>query len=103
MLRAILMLLASLLAFGSPAHSQTPAKAGHYLFVWAGDQAKVGNDFLAVVDADPASPTYGKLITSVATDQKTVLPHHTEYEMPPSGMLFANDHDANRTMILDVR
>lgn len=103
MLRGILMILAGALVFGTAARSQTPAQAGHYLFVWAGDQAKQGNDFLLVVDADPASPGYGKLITSLATDQKTVLPHHTEYEMPASGMLFANDHDANRTMILDVR
>ena len=29
--------------------------------------------------------------------------HHTEYTMPASGMLFANDHDAGRTFIFDVR
>ncbi len=56
-----------------------------------------------VIDADPASPDYGKLVSSVATDQKSVNPHHTNYEMPVTGMLFANDHGANRTMILDVR
>jgi hypothetical protein len=42
-------------------------------------------------------------VTSVATDQKSMKAHHTEYEMPASGMLFANDHDANRTMIFDLR
>ena len=29
--------------------------------------------------------------------------HHTEYTMPASGRLFANDHDAGRTFIFDVR
>jgi hypothetical protein len=29
--------------------------------------------------------------------------HHTEYVMPASGMLFANDHDAGRTFIFDLR
>jgi hypothetical protein len=29
--------------------------------------------------------------------------HHTEYVMPASGMLFANDHMAGRTFIFDVR
>src|SRR5260370_28345294 len=29
--------------------------------------------------------------------------HHTEYTMPASGMLFANDHNAGRTFIFDVR
>ena len=32
------------------------------------DQAKQSNDFLAVIDADPASPAYGKLLASVGTD-----------------------------------
>ena len=103
MLRALLMLVLASLPFGATAHAQADEKPGHYLFVWTGDQASQGNDFLIVIDADPASPRYGKLITSVATDQKSVRTHHTEYEMPASGMLFANDHDANRTMILDLR
>ncbi len=79
------------------------AASGHYMYAWAGDEAKKGNDFLAVFDADPASASYGKLITSVATDQQTMLAHHTEYWMPAGGMLFANDHYAGRTFIFDLR
>jgi hypothetical protein len=77
--------------------------AGHYLLVWAGDRAHKGNDFLAVIDADPSSASYGHLVTTLATDQPTVRVHHTEYTMPESGMLFANDHDVGRTFIFDVR
>ncbi|HET9356222.1 MAG TPA: hypothetical protein VFO42_08680 [Sphingomicrobium sp.] len=76
---------------------------GHYLFVWTGDQAKQGTDFLAVLDADPASAHYGKLVAGVGTDIKTVRIHHTEYEMPASGMLFANDHDPNESVVFDLR
>jgi hypothetical protein len=76
---------------------------GHYLFAWTGDAAGKGNDFLAVIDADPSSASYGHLITTLATDQKTELVHHTEYTMPASSMLFANDHYAGRTFIFDVR
>ena len=76
---------------------------GHYMFAWTGDVAHKGTDFLAVIDADPASPTYGKLMTTLITDQQTEQIHHTEYVMPVSGMLFANDHLAGRTFILDVR
>ncbi len=79
------------------------AAAGHYLLVWAGDRAHQGNDFLAVIDADPSSASYGRLLASLATDQRTVRVHHTEYTMPESGMLFANDHDVGRTFIFDVR
>jgi hypothetical protein len=102
MLRAVTFLCLGLLA-AAPAPAEPASKPGHYLFVWNQDAAKEGNDFLIVVDADPASPRYGHLVTSVATDQKSVRAHHTEYVMPASGMLFANDHDANRTMIFDLR
>ena len=87
---------------GSPTGRPTPA-APHALFVWAGDREKKGNDFLLVIDADPRSPQYGRMLTALATDQRTVRPHHTEYTMPESGMLFVNDHDAGRSFILDVR
>jgi hypothetical protein len=71
--------------------------------VLSGDQKSAGKDFLAVIDADPASATYGRLVTSVATDQVSVRPHHTEYEMPASGMLFANDFDSGRSFIFDLK
>ncbi len=83
--------------------AQKAPPSGHYLFAWVGDEAKKGNDFLTVIDADPSSSAYGHLVTSVLTDQQTQLVHHTEYSMPASGMLFANDHYAGRTFIFDVR
>ena len=42
-------------------------------------------------------------MTTVVTDQPTMQMHHTEYMMPASGMLFANDHLAGRTFIFDLR
>jgi hypothetical protein len=103
MFRGFRLFALASLALGAAAQSQPAKSTDRYLFVWVGDPAKTGNDFLAVVDADPASPAYGKLVTSVGTDQKSSKAHHTEYEMPASGMLFANDHDANRTVIMDLR
>lgn len=85
------------------AKPQEPLKvSGHYLFAWTGDVEHKGNDFLAVIDADPASSSYGHLMTTIVTDQQTMRVHHTEYTMPVSGMLFANDHDAGRTFIFDL-
>jgi hypothetical protein len=102
--RPLAMLMLALCCAGfAPARAQPPAATGHYLLVWAGDRDKKGNDFLAVIDADPSSASYGHLLTTLATDQQTVRVHHTEYTMPASGMLFANDHDAGRTFIFDVR
>lgn len=82
---------------------QASKTSGHYLFAWTGDVDKKGKDFLAVIDADPASPSYGHLLTTLVTDQQTMQVHHTEYVMPPSEMLFANDHLAGRTFIFDLR
>jgi len=100
---AVLMLAPYFWAGSTAALAQPNTATGHYLLVWAGDRAKKGNDFLAVIDADPASASYGHLLTTLATDQQTMQVHHTEYTMPASGMLFANDHVAGRTFIFDVR
>lgn len=103
MLRVLLgaiLVCSSLVAIAQARPANGP---GHYLFVWTADQTKQGNDFLVVIDADPASPDYGKLVAGVDTDIKSVRIHHTEYEMPASGMLFANDHDANQSVIFDLR
>jgi hypothetical protein len=103
-MRRLLAIAAVAICF-SPALCQEnkSAASGHYLFAWTGDVAHQGNDFLAVIDADPSSSSYGHLVTTLATDQQTRRVHHTEYSIPASGMLFANDHDAGRTFIFDVR
>lgn len=102
LLRRCLLLLA-LLAAPVLAGAAEKSPAGHYLFVWVGDQAKHGKDFLAVFDGDPSSPTYGQLLTTLPTDQASVRTHHTEYVMSDHGMLFANDHDANRTFVFNLK
>ena len=103
MLRRLGLLLLCVVTLAVPSSAAERKAPGHYLFVWTGDQAKAGKDFLAVLDVDPKSATYGKLMTTLETDQTSVRIHHTEYEMPASGMLFANDHDVNRTIIFDLR
>ena len=103
MLRALLIAAIAPWSLIAAAQSPPSTKAGHHLFVWSGDQEGKGQDFLVVLDSNPASPGYGKVLASVATDQKSMRPHHTEYEMPASGMLFANDHGANRTFVFDLR
>lgn len=74
---ALALALLSMTAALPARAADVAAKPGHYLFVWTGDKDKKGNDFLAVIDADPASATYGRLLTTVATDQPTKQVHHT--------------------------
>lgn len=70
-----------------------------YLFVWAGGRG--ASDFIATIDADSASATYGRVLATAATG--TIgMPHHTEHELPLSGHLLANDFHAGRTWLFDL-
>src|SRR5437870_3162214 len=44
-------------------HPEAPLFTGEpYLLVWTGDADRQNSDFLAVLDADPTSPSYGKVL-----------------------------------------
>ena len=58
-------LLAGLLIVGTL--SSAAAKKHSYLFAWCGDTNKKATDFLAVIDADPASPHYGQVLRTAPT------------------------------------
>jgi WD40 repeat protein len=79
------------------------SQSNSYLFVWAGDDARKSNDFLAVLDADAKSAHYGQVVASVAVPGPTGTPHHTESEMPQDGLLLANAFESGRTMVFDLR
>lgn len=79
------------------------AESSSYLFVWAGDNAKKSNDFLAVLDADSKSTHYGQVVGSVAVPGPSGTPHHTELAMPEGGFLLANAFESGRTVLFDVR
>ena len=79
---------------------RAPAPAS-YLFVWAGAN-DTASDFLAVIDADPGSPHYGSVVTSLAVGAAGTHPHHTEAVMPADGHLLANGFHAGKTWLFDL-
>lgn len=96
-------------AGATPAHPFSKARHS-YLFAWCGDMRPMkemkptgASDFLAVIDADPASRRYGRVITALPTRIPGIMPHHTEYEMSADGLLFANDFELGRTWIFNLR
>ena len=95
------LLLVAILASAAGTVTQ-PAASGSYLFVWAGDAAGKGSDFLGVIDADRSSSTYAAIVASVPVGQAGTHPHHTEQEMPASGHLLANGFGAGRTWLFDL-
>lgn len=90
------------------------APAAHhsrYIFSWLTETrdpaagwyvpGKMGHDALAVFDASPGA-SFGKLVSFVPVKGAARMAHHTNYELPPDNMLFANDWLANRTVVFDV-
>ena len=75
---------------------------GRYLFVWAGDAERTDSDFLAVLDADPDSPTYGAVVTTLPVGAVGTIPHHTDHEMPPDGVLWANGWRSGQVFRFDL-
>lgn len=79
-----------------------PTRSNAYLYVWAGDADEKDSDFLAVVDADASSATYGQVVATAPVGAKATMPHHIEYETPPGGMLFANGWKAGHSFVFDL-
>ena len=99
-MRKVLPILA--VALTVVACSEAPVAQSEYLFVWAGDSAEKASDFLAVIDANPASAAYGSVITAIPTGATGTHPHHTEAEMPASGHLLANGFHSGQTWLFDL-
>ena len=88
---------------GASQPSAQPGAASRFLFAWAGDADKRESDFLAVIDVDPRSATYASVVKTLPVGATGTRPHHTNYEMPPDGMLWANGFDSGQTFRFDVR
>ena len=87
----------------APAPPPGPAQ---YLFAWAYDLDERTGDsnFVAVIDVDPASPDYGRVVATATSGAAGGMPHHTEQLMPPGGLpLVANAYHADRSVLLDLR
>ncbi len=94
---------AALLAVAASASPAAEPKASaHYVYAWAGDADEKDSDFLAVIDVDPKSPTYGEVVATAPIGAKATMPHHIEYETPPGTTLFANGWKAGHSFVLDI-
>ena len=68
----------------------------------AGDADRSASDFLAVIDANPSSKTYGQVVSRAPIGTTGTMPHHVEYEFPADNHLFANGWVAGRSFIFDL-
>jgi 56kDa selenium binding protein (SBP56) len=82
---------------------RAPESPSPYLFVWAGDEDMQQSDFLTVFDVRPVKPHYGRIVVTLPVGVQGTMPHHTEHEMPPGHILFANGFTAGRTFLFDLQ
>src|SRR5437763_1292179 len=74
-----------------------------YLAVWAGDADRKSSDFLAILDADPTSATYGKVLRTYPVRSRGNEPHNVNVEPRADRRLFAGGLLTNRTFVFDLR
>lgn len=60
-------------AHGDPSDRHHRAK---HLYIWAGDQARIAPDFVAVINFDESSPDYGKVIKTAPVPTSGNEAHH---------------------------
>jgi hypothetical protein len=107
------LLLASLLVGCAPAEeavapeqSDDPVTAvdhsgSRYLYTWAGDPDEGDSDFLAVIDADPQSATYGEVLSTVPVGRSAGA-HHSEHAMPAGTQLLVNGFTSGYSWVIDL-
>src|SRR6266702_4553368 len=71
------------------------------LYVWTSDADQKDPDFLTVIDVDPKSPGYGKVIETAPTGSTANEAHHFGYTVN-ADRIFAGGLFSNRLFIYDV-
>ncbi|MFT5500129.1 MAG: hypothetical protein ACI88G_000255 [Woeseiaceae bacterium] len=82
--------------------TNTYASDSPYLFVWAADADKENTDFVAVLDANPDSDSYGEVLSTLEVGVAAGA-HHSEHRMPEGGRLFVNGFKSGHSFVADLR
>ena len=71
------------------------------LYVWTRDASGTGSDLIAVVDADPSSASFGRIVETAPTGSTNNEAHHFGYT-EDADRIFAGGMFSNRMFIYDV-
>jgi len=78
-----------------------PGERENLLYVWTRDATGQGSDFIAVVDADPRSTTFGDIVATVPTGSTGNEAHHFGYT-EDARRIIAGGMFSNRVFLYDV-
>ena len=102
--RVSVLAVVAVLLVGCVRGREAPLFTGEpYLAVWAGDADRSNSDFLAILDADPTSATYGKVLRTYPVRSRGNEPHNVNVEPRGDRRLFAGGLLTNRTFVFDLR
>lgn len=74
-----------------------------YLVVWAGDADRKDSDFLAIIDADWESRSYGKVLRTIPVKSKGNEPYGINTEQRFDRRVFTTGLLTGRTFVFDLR
>jgi hypothetical protein len=100
--RAVLFALCAALPLSTGCATPADRPDRQHLFLWAGDSDDKSGDFLAVFDVTPGSDRAGELVATLHVPEGSGFAHHVEHEMPPGGVLAANDFGAGKSWLIDL-
>lgn len=100
--RAVVVAVVVMLAGCARAPQEPPFTGEPYLAVWAADADGTNSDFLAIVDADPRSASYGKVVKTYPVRSRGNEPHALITEMRDDRRVFATALATNRTFVFDL-
>jgi hypothetical protein len=97
-------LLAVLLVACREAPQSAASGPSRHIYAWAGtgNNTVRGLDMMTVLNADPSSARYGAVLAAITVDSNGRMPHHTEFSMPGTGFLFANDYSGDKSFLFDL-
>jgi selenium-binding protein 1 len=79
-----------------------PGQQEELLYVWTRDADGKDSDFLSVVDVDPRSATFGKIVSTVPTNSAGNEAHHFGYTAD-AGRIMAAGMFSNKLFLYDVK
>ncbi len=98
----LMAVLLALAACGRPP-KEPPFTGEPFLLVWAGDDDRTHTDFLAVIDVDPRSTGYGKVVSTVPVGSRGNEPQALNPEQRADRRVFATAALSSRTFVFDAR